>query len=123
MNEYLGKVHGLLGLPSYNIFVNYANIVSCSSFTRSVPNRTLSPFSLVHSNMWDSSFITSILGFPYFVTSVDDYSQHTRLFLMKIILSCFPYFNLFIMKLKISLVFLFVIFRIDNTCEYLCHSF
>lgn len=58
-------IHGQLGHPSFaklqhNVsLVNYANIVSCSSFTSSVPTRTLSPFALVHSNMWDSSCVHS----------------------------------------------------------------
>lgn len=40
---------------------------------------------------------------------------------MKIVLSCFSYFNHFIKKLKINLVFLTVCY--DNACEYLFHPF
>nr|KYP76941.1 Retrovirus-related Pol polyprotein from transposon TNT 1-94 [Cajanus cajan] len=65
---------------------------SRSSFSLSVPNRALSPFALVHSDIWGPSQVSSTLGFQYFVTFIDDYSQCTWLFLMK---SCFELFSIF----------------------------
>nr|KYP37334.1 Retrovirus-related Pol polyprotein from transposon TNT 1-94 [Cajanus cajan] len=53
---------------------------SRSSFSRSVLNRALSPFALVHSNIWEPSRVKSTLGFQYFVTFINDYSRCTWLF-------------------------------------------
>ena len=44
---------------------------------------TKSPFEHVHIDVWGLSRSTSTLGFCYFVTFIDDYSQCTWLFLMK----------------------------------------
>lgn len=42
-------------------------------------NKSLSAFSIVHDDVWGPSPITSLFGFTYFVTFVDDYSHITLL--------------------------------------------
>ena len=54
---------------------------SRSSFPCSVSQRALSPFALVHSDIWGPSRVKSTLGFQYFVTFIDDYSRYTWLYL------------------------------------------
>ena len=53
------------------------------SFPKRLDPRTKSPFMLVHTNVWGPSMFASALGFRYFVTFIDDYSQCTWVFLMK----------------------------------------
>ena len=43
-----------------------------SSFPSRLNNRALSPFSLIHSDVWGLSRTMSTLGFRYFVTFIDD---------------------------------------------------
>ena len=46
-------------------------------------SRANSPFQLVHSDVWGLSRVSSVFGFRYFVTFIDDYSRCTWLILMK----------------------------------------
>lgn len=46
-------------------------------------NNGLVLFSLVHSDVWGPSLITSLSSFKYFVTFVDDCSRATLLYLLK----------------------------------------
>nr|KYP47699.1 Retrovirus-related Pol polyprotein from transposon TNT 1-94 [Cajanus cajan]KYP65370.1 Retrovirus-related Pol polyprotein from transposon TNT 1-94 [Cajanus cajan] len=73
---------------------------SHNSFSRSVPNRALSLFALVHSNIWGPSWVRSTLGFQYFVTFIDDYSLCTWLFLMKTRSKLFSIFQSFYNKIQ-----------------------
>lgn len=45
--------------------------------------RIISPFNLVHSDIWGPSRTESALGFRYFFTVVDDFSRCTRLYMIK----------------------------------------
>lgn len=112
---------------------------SCSSFPRSVPNKALSLFPLVHSNIWGLSLVTStfffykLINVPWYLSYVDipkhtnHLPSHEKLYqyfcnldwwlfsihlvvLRNINWSCFPYSNPFIMKLEFSLVFPFIFF-------------
>ena len=44
--------------------------------------RSESIFSLVHSDVWGPSGVSSPLGFRYFVSFIDDFSRCTWVFLM-----------------------------------------
>jgi len=46
-----------------------------SSFPSNVSQRASSPFALVHYDIWGPSRIKSNLGFQYFVTFINDYSN------------------------------------------------
>jgi len=81
---------------------------SRSSFPKRVNNRATSPFELVHSDVWGPSRVSSVLGFRYFVTFIDDYSRCTWLFLMKNRSELFSIFESFVLKLKHNFPPLFV---------------
>ena len=49
-------------------------------FPKHLDPRTKSSFEIVHTDVWGPSRFASILGFHYFVTFIDDYSQCTWLF-------------------------------------------
>ncbi|RDX77387.1 hypothetical protein CR513_42506, partial [Mucuna pruriens] len=53
-----------------------------STFPNQVNKRCNSPFSIVHSDIWGPSRVTSF-GFNYFVTFIDEYSRCTWVYLMK----------------------------------------
>ncbi|KAK4385974.1 Retrovirus-related Pol polyprotein from transposon TNT 1-94 [Sesamum angolense] len=54
-----------------------------ASFPSRVDNRSSSPFTLVHSDIWGPCYFESISGFHYFITFVDDYSKMTYVYLLK----------------------------------------
>ena len=54
-----------------------------ATFSRNTEGRLESIFSLVHSDIWGPSRVSSTLGFRYFVSFIDDYSRCTWVFLMK----------------------------------------
>ena len=58
-------------------------------FPKWLDQRTKSLFELVHTDVWGLSRTESTLGFWYFVTFINDYSQYTWLFLMKICVELF----------------------------------
>ena len=64
-------------------------------FPKRLDPRTKSPFKLVHTDVQGPSRSTSTLGFRYFVTFIDDYSQCTWLFLMKTRVELFSIFQKF----------------------------
>nr|KYP72342.1 Retrovirus-related Pol polyprotein from transposon TNT 1-94 [Cajanus cajan] len=96
---------------------------SRSSFSQSVPNRALSPFALVHSNIWGPSRVKSTLEFQYFVTFIDDYSRCTWLFLMKNRSELFFIFQSFYNEIHNQFGVSIRTFHSDNAREYLSHSF
>ncbi|RDX86552.1 hypothetical protein CR513_32099, partial [Mucuna pruriens] len=53
-----------------------------STFPNQVNTRCNFPFSIVHSEIWEPSRVTSF-GFNYFVTFIDEYSRCTWVYLMK----------------------------------------
>nr|XP_009778353.1 PREDICTED: uncharacterized protein LOC104227744 [Nicotiana sylvestris] len=71
-----------------------------ASFTCSVESHAESVFSLVHSDIWGPSRVSSTLGFRYFVSFIDDYSRCTWLFLMKDRSELFSIFQSFCAEIK-----------------------
>lgn len=61
------------------------NCVSCLKIVRlsTISNKSDSPFSLIHSDIWGPSTTVSLSGFRYFVTFVHDFSRATWLYLLK----------------------------------------
>ena len=53
------------------------------SFPKRLNNQAKSPFELVHTDVLGPCRTASTLGFQYFVTFIDDYSQCIWLFLIK----------------------------------------
>ena len=92
-------IHSRLGHPSLSKFqkmvTHFSTLSSlacescqlgkhnCVLFPKRLNNRAKSLFELVHTDVWGPCRTASNLGFQYFVTFVDDYSQCTWLFLMK----------------------------------------
>lgn len=84
--------------------------------------RSLSPFMLVHSDVWTCP-ITSVSGMKYFVTFIDCYSRVTWIYLMKHkneVLKCFQDFcsligNQYDARVKVL--------RTDNGTEYVNNEF
>ena len=96
---------------------------SRSSFPCSVSQRALSPFALVHSDIWGPSRVKSTLGFQYFVTFIDDYSRCTWLYLMKNRSELFFIFQSFFHEIKTQFGVSIRNLWSDNGREYLSQSF
>lgn len=54
-----------------------------SSFPNEVNCQITSHFSVIHSDIWGPSRVSTCLGFKYFVTFIDEFSRCTWVFLMK----------------------------------------
>lgn len=67
-----------LGYESYQLGKN-----TCSIFPKRVNIRATSMFEIIYSNIWGPGHVSSSLGFLYFLTLIDDYSQCTLLFVRK----------------------------------------
>ncbi|KAJ9542902.1 LOW QUALITY PROTEIN: hypothetical protein OSB04_029408 [Centaurea solstitialis] len=87
-----------------------------------VNKRVVSPFQLVHSNVWGPCPVTSKTGFRYFVTFVDDYSRVTWLYLMKNQSEVFNHLCSFHSKIKTQFQTSIKTLRSDNAKEYLSQS-
>ena len=92
------------------------------SFLKRLDQRTKSPFELVHTDIWGPSRVESTLGFRYFVTSIDDYSRCTWLFLMKTRAELFSIFQKFHAEIRTQFNTSICILRSDNAKEYLSAS-
>ncbi|KAL6191367.1 hypothetical protein ACLB2K_037758 [Fragaria x ananassa] len=56
-------------------------------------NRSVTPFEIIHSNVWGPAPYLSIDGFKYFVLFIDDCTRFTSIFPMKNKYEVFPYFK------------------------------
>ena len=93
------------------------------SFPKRLEFQTKSPFELVHIDVWGLSRTTSILGFWYFVTVIDDFSRCTWLFLVKSRTELFSAFQKFFAEICNRLHTSIRIFSCDNALEYLSTPF
>ena len=71
-----------------------------SSFSSRTQKRVDSLFSIIHSDIWGLSHVSSTLDFQYFVTFIDDYSRCTWLYLMKDHFKLFSIFKTFYSKIQ-----------------------
>ena len=78
----------------------------------------MSPFVLVHSDVWGPSRVVSILGFQYFVTFIDNYSRYTWLYLMKNRSELFTIFESFCAEIKTQFHTSIQVLRSDNAPKY-----
>ncbi|PNY13664.1 receptor-like protein kinase [Trifolium pratense] len=49
-----------------------------ASFSSRINNRAMSPFDVIHSDVWGPSRVPSTLGYKYYVTFIDDFSRSER---------------------------------------------
>ncbi|KAK6796289.1 hypothetical protein RDI58_003990 [Solanum bulbocastanum] len=94
-----------------------------ATFSRSTEGRSESIFSLVHSDIWGPSRVSSTLGFRYFVSFIDDYSRCTWVFLMKDRSELFAIFKSFFAEIQNQFGVSIRTFRSDNALEYLSSQF
>ena len=132
-------LHSRLGHPSLSKFQKLVShfsslsLLECEScqlrkHTRvSFPNgldpQTKSPVAIVNANVWGPSRSTSTLGFRYFVTFIDDYSQCTWLFLMKTRAELLSIFQKFHAEIRTQFNTSIHILQNDNAKEYFSMSF
>nr|KYP75541.1 Retrovirus-related Pol polyprotein from transposon TNT 1-94 [Cajanus cajan] len=69
-----------------------------TSFPNSINNRAVSPFDVIHSNVWGPSRVPSLLGHRYYVTFIDDFSRFTWIILMKNRFEFIQYFSKFLFR-------------------------
>ena len=96
---------------------------SRTSFPKRVNNRAVSPFAVIHSDIWDPSRVMSVLGFQYFVTFIDDYSRCTWLYLMKSRSELFSIFKSFCAEINTQFNASIQTLRSDNAPEYFSTQF
>ncbi|XP_072087350.1 uncharacterized protein [Arachis hypogaea] len=94
-----------------------------SSFSSRVNTRAASPFSVIHSDVWGPSRVTSHSGFRYFVTFIDDFSRCTWLYLMKDRSELFVHFKSFCSEIQNQFKTSIKILRSDNAREYFSAPF
>ena len=88
------------------------------SFPKRLNNRAKAPFELVHIDVWGPCPTASTLGFQYFVTFIDDYSQCTWLFLMKNRVELYSIFQKFYAEIHTHFNNSICVLRSDNAREY-----
>ena len=93
------------------------------SFPKCLNNLVKSPFELVHTDVWGPCQIASTLGFQYFVTFIDDYSQCTWLFLMKNRAELYSIFQKFYAEIYTQFNISIRVLHSDNAREYFSAPF
>jgi len=84
------------------------------AFSNRLNKLVLSPFSLVHFDIWDPSHTITPWGSKYFDTFIDDYSRCSWILLpKKSIKQCFVFLKLFVTKSKHNVM------QIEQDCLYL----
>lgn len=90
---------------------------SHSSLPSRVNNCVSSPFSIVHSDVWGHSHVSSKQGFHYFVIFMDDFSRTTSFYLMKSRSELFSISTTFCAEIICLFVFFEVIMPL-NICQH-----
>ncbi|KAG2406196.1 Retrovirus-related Pol polyprotein from transposon RE1 Retro element 1 [Vigna angularis] len=80
------------------------------------------PFSIIHSDIWGPSRVTSF-GFNYFVTFIDEFSRCTWVYLMKERSELLSIFKSFFIEIKNQFGKTIKILRSDNAKEYFSLAF
>jgi Integrase core domain/GAG-pre-integrase domain len=86
-------------------------------------SKTLSPFELVHSDVWGPAPLMSYNGFKYFVLFIDDFSRTTWLYLLRSKDEVFDSFIEFTSRIKTQYDGKIKIFRSDNGTEFVNNKF
>ena len=132
-------IHAQLGHPGLNKLkqlhpsLSHLESLSCascqlgkhvrSSFSPRIESRAMSPFALVHSDVWGPSRVSSTMGSRYFVTFIDDFSRCTWLYLMKDRSELFSIFESFFLEIKTQFGTSLRTLQSDNAREYLSTQF
>ncbi|KAK8936826.1 hypothetical protein KSP39_PZI012397 [Platanthera zijinensis] len=85
--------------------------------------RSAAPFDLVHSDIWGPFKITSISGFQYFITFIDDHSRTTWLYLLRDRSELPRVFRAFVLETRTQFHTTIKALRTDNAREYTSHEF
>ncbi|KAK8956599.1 hypothetical protein KSP39_PZI000178 [Platanthera zijinensis] len=85
--------------------------------------RSAAPFDLVHSDIWGPFKITSISGFRYFITFIDDHSRTTWLYLLRDRSELPRVFRAFVLETRTQFHRTIKALRTDNAREYTSHEF
>ena len=83
----------------------------------------LSPFDLIHSDVWGPSPITTQGGSRYFVIFVDDFSRYTWIYLFKNCYELSQIYRDFTKMIETRFSKPIKVFRSDNSQEYKAHEF
>jgi hypothetical protein len=86
-------------------------------------NKKDTPFSLIHSDVWGPSPITTVSGFRWFVLFVDDCTRMTWLYLLKHKDEVFGVFKSFHVMVTTQFSAKVQVLRSDNGGEYVNHQF
>ena len=86
-------------------------------------SHALTPFDLIHSNVWGPSHITTQGGSRYFVIFVDDFSRYTWIYLFKIRSELSQIYRDFTKMIDTRFSKPIEVFRSDNAQEYKAHEF
>ena len=84
-----------------------------------VNKRASAPFELVYSDILGPYPVLSLTRFRYFVTSVDDFSHVTSLYLIKSRFELFSHFSAFCAEIQTQLHVFVQTLRSDNAKDYL----
>lgn len=128
--------HYRLGHPNFsylkhvfpNLFLNnkiesfQCDICQFAKHTRSVfPQKIYtptSPFSLIHSDLWGPSKVTTVNGHQWFITFIDDHTRLTWVYLLKHNSETHNVFRTFHMMIQTQFQASIRILRTDNGTEY-----
>ena len=88
-----------------------------SAFPKKSLSQCNSSFSIIHSDIWGPSRISSF-GFRYFVTFIDEFSRCTWVYLMKDRSELLSIFTSFLHEIKNQFSRVIKILRSDNAKEY-----
>ena len=91
-------------------------------FNNSV-SHALSPFDLIHSNVWGPSPITTQGGSRYFVIFVDDFSRYTWIYLFKKRSKLYQMYHDFTKMIETQFSKAIKVFRFDSAQEYKAYEF
>ncbi|KAK2418425.1 putative mitochondrial protein [Trifolium repens] len=94
-----------------------------ASFSSRINNRAMSPFDVIHSDVWGPSRVPSTLGYKYYVTFIDDFSRCTWIFLMKDRSELFNIFKNYCSEIMTQFGKTIRILRSDNAKEYFSDRF
>ena len=83
-------------------------------------SHALSPFDLIHSDVWGPSPITWIY---YFIIFMDDFSRYTWIYLFKNHFKLYQIYRDFTKMIEIQFSKPIKVFRSDNAQEYKAHGF
>lgn len=119
-NNVLSKINRVLPKGTVDCDICHFSKSSRLPFNPSL-SRTTQPFEIVHSDVW-GPFSSSLDGFNYFVTFIDDFSRVTWVYLLKSKSEVFESFKDFHMLVTTQFSAHIKILRSDNGTEYMSHT-